>query len=333
MRKQAIAALAAAVALAGCAGTAGAQDTGRTVTTPEGALMQAADDLVYKPGELTDEQLRASTRDLFNQDSMNVFRRFPREVTEEMVKFYTEALALRSLNPIQLTSRQQMLLTGVGSGQIKLSAGQQGNRKYDLTGGATGGTGIRYFALTYPDRQTVLDRFAAAGFDAPQFADQGDGTQAAMVADPGGFPIKIVIRPGAKDHADDGVGVGIGVSNLEASRAFYREFVGLDELPPVEDVVLGVTAYPYRHKETTLYLYQPTGNAVDNGNAGIQYVVTDAPMVDAKAKSRQIAVETPLNKLSGFDLTTVWLNDPDGVTNYYAQVGPNSRTARARAGN
>ena len=29
----------------------------------------------------------------------------------------------------------------------------------------------------------------------------------------------------------------------------------------------------------------------------------------------------------GFDLVTVWLNDPDGVTNYFAQVGPGSRTA------
>ena len=32
---------------------------------------------------------------------------------------------------------------------------------------------------------------------------------------------------------------------------------------------------------------------------------------------------------------TVWLNDPDGVTNYYAELGPGSRTARtpAQAGN
>jgi hypothetical protein len=48
-------------------------------------------------------------------------------------------------------------------------------------------------------------------------------------------------------------------------------------------------------------------------------------MVDAKAKSRGIAVEQPLNKLAGFDLTTVWLNDPDGVTNYFAQVGRGAR--------
>ena len=319
---------AAALALTG--GAAAQQ----TITTPEGARMSAASDLAYKPGELNPEQLQSSTRDLFAQNSMNVFRRFPREKTAEMVKFYTEALALRSLNPIQLTSTQQMILTGVGSGQIKLSAGQQGNRKYDLEGGYRGGTGIRFLLLSYPDPAVVQQRFRAAGFAEPEFVERGDGYRQALVKDPGGFDIVILTRPGLQDRSNGGVGVGIAVSDLAKSRAFYRDFVGLDELEPVPAPVLGTTLYPYRHKETTLFLYEAMGDGVDNGNAGIQYVVRDAPMVDAKAKHRgEIAVETPLNKLAGFDLVTVWLNDPDGVTNYFAQVGPNSRTAQqARAG-
>jgi len=305
----------------------------QTITTPEGAQMSVASDLAYKPGELTEAQLTASTRDLFSQDSMNVFRRFPREKTAEMVEFYTEALALRSLSPIQLTSTQQMILTGVGTGQIKLSAGQGPGRKYDLEGGWNGGTGIRFFMLNYPDPAVVRQRFRDAGFAEPQFVQRDDGYQQALVQDPAGFDIIILTRPGLKDHSDDGVGVGIGVSDLAASRAFYREFVGLDELEPVDAKVLGTTLYPYRHKETRLFLYEPAGERVDNGSAGIQYVVRDSPMVDAKARHRGgIAVETPLNKLAGFDLVTVWLNDPDGVTNYFAQVGPNSRTAQqARA--
>ncbi|MEO6151790.1 MAG: VOC family protein [Croceibacterium sp.] len=292
----------------------------QTITTPEGARMSAANDLAYKPGQLTPQQLMSSTRPLFVQNAANVFRRYPRDQTAAMIKFYTGALGLRSLSPIQLTSTQQMLLTGVGSGQIKLSAGQAGNRKYNLAGGYKTGTGIRFFRVTYPDAKTVQDRFVAAGLAVPQFAAQGDGTQAALVADPGGFQVEIVIRLGAKDGSNDGVGVGINTSNLAKSRAFYREFVGLDELPPVRDKRLGLMLYPYRHKETTLYLYHSGGKSVDNGSAGIQYVISDAPMVDAKGKARGIAVETPLNKLTGFDLVTVWLNDPDGVTNYFAQV-------------
>jgi catechol 2,3-dioxygenase-like lactoylglutathione lyase family enzyme len=316
-----------ALALVSLSSAACAQQT----TTPEGAVLDAARG--YPPGALSAEQLAAPTRDLFAQDSMNVFRRFPREKTAEMVKFYTEALALRSLSPIQLTSTQQMILTGVGSGQIKLSAGTLGNRVYNLEGGVAGGTGIRFFLLTYPDWRVVQQRFEAAGFPVPEFTMRGDGTRQAVVSDPGGFPIVIVTRAGVKDNSDDGVGVGIGVSDLAESRAFYRDFVGLDELEEVPAPIIGTTLHPYRHKETTILLFEAMGDAVDNGSAGIQYVVRDAPMVDAKAKSREIAVETPLNKLAGFDLVTVWLNDPDGVTNYFAQVGPNSRTAQqARAG-
>jgi catechol 2,3-dioxygenase-like lactoylglutathione lyase family enzyme len=318
-------AIVAAVVLAGCA----APSTGQNSTiTPEGAVLNVAQG--YEPGELTSEQLAASTRSLFVQDSMNVFRRFDPALTAQMVKFYVEALALRSLNPIQLTATQQMILTGVGSGQIKLSAGQQGNRKYDLSGGYAGGTGIRFFALTYPDQAVVKQRFAAAGFAEPQFVRRGDGLWQALVKDPGGFDVVLLIRTGAKDHSDDGVGVGIAVSDLAKSRAFYRDFVGLDELETVPAPLLGTTFYPYRHKETWLLLYEAKAAGADNGSAGIQYVVSDAALVDAKAKSRQIAVEQPLNKLAGFDLTTVWLNDPDGVTNYFAQVGPDSRTARER---
>ena len=325
MKSIASLALAAILALPGCAA---AQDG--VIRTPEGAVMQVSDDLAYKPGELTEAQLQSSTRDLFRQDSMNVFRRFPREKAEEMVRFYTGALALRSLSPIQLTASQQMILTGVGSGQIKLSAGQQGDRKYDLEGGYRGGTGIRFLVLSYPDHEVVQQRFRGAGFTPPVFVQREDGFRQALVQDPGGFDIVILTRAGLKDHSDEGLGVGIGVSDLAKSRAFYREFVGLDELEPTPAPLLGTTLYPYRHKETTLLLYEAMGDRVDNGNAGIQYVVGDAPLVDARAKARGVAVETPLNKLSGFDLVTVWLNDPDGVTNYFAQVGPNSRTARGQ---
>jgi len=325
-------AILAAAALLGLTGCAAAQKPSRVVSTPEGALMDADPDLAYAPGELTPEQIAASTRDLMTMEAMNVFRRFPREATDQMVAFYTEALGLRSLRPIQLTASQQMLLLGVGRAQIKLSAGQPGNRTYSLEGGPKGGKGIRFFTLTYPDRATVLERFSAAGFAAPQFVDQGGGIEAALVEDPGGFPLEIVIKPGASPNGNDGVGVGINVSNLEESRAFYREFVGLDELPTVQDKLLGVTKYPYRNGETTIYLYDAGDNdKADTGSAGVQYVVSDAAMVEAKRSARGIKVLTPLNKLRGFDLTTVWLADPDGVTNYYAQVGPNSRTARSAA--
>lgn len=319
----------AASALAAC--TATAQDAGQ-VRTPEGALLDTSGDLAYDLDEFDAATLNDDNGALFVQNSANVFRRFPRELTEDMVRFYTEALALRSLNPIQLTSTQQMILTGVGSGQVKLSAGQQGNRLYDLSGGVAGGTGIRYLRFTYPDAEVVRERFVAAGFPAPEFVRSSRLEQSAVVQDPAGLVILIVTGPVKQDHSDDGVGIGIGSSDMAASRAFYRDFVGLDEVGPVgPNRQLGIEPWAFRHGETTIYLHEVgTGLPADTGSSGIQYVVSDAAMVDARGRYRNVPVETPLNRLTGFDLTTIWLNDPDGVTNYFAQVGPNSRTAQER---
>ncbi len=38
-------------------------------------------------------------------------------------------------------------------------------------------------------------------------------------------------------------------------------------------------------------------------------------------------IDQPLSGLRGFDLRTIWLDDPDGVTNYFAETGA-SRAAR-----
>jgi len=309
----------AAIALASCA--ANAQDG--QLRTPEGALLDTNPDLAYAPGALSEDQLNGTAIHLFRQDSMNVFRRFPRDMTEQMVNFYVNALALRSLNPIQLTSTQQMILTGVGTGQVKLSAGQQGNRNYDLSGGVKGGTGIRFLRFTYPDEEVVRQRFIDAGLEAPEFQTIGRLERGAVVVDPAGLTIQIIVRPVAADHSDDGVGIGVATTDLLASRDFYRDFVGLHESTAGRDRLLDISPWTYTHGETTILLYEiDEGLLADTGSSGIQYVVSDAPFVAAMADHRDVPVETPLNRLTGFDLTTIWLNDPNGVTNYFAQVGP-----------
>jgi catechol 2,3-dioxygenase-like lactoylglutathione lyase family enzyme len=262
-----------------------------------------------------------SVRALFSQGSMNVYRRFVPEQRAKMIEFYDKVLTLRPLQPINLGGGQQMILFGIGSGQIKLASGLKEGRQYHL-GALNDGTGIRCFTLFFPDEAALTSRLTALGYAAPSFKDMGNGTRAALVQDPGGFTLQLVILPNGQPADYARVEVGINVSDLERSRAFYREFVGLDELPAVKDAVLGVTKYPYRHGETTINLWSVGRNLpADTGSAGIQYVVSDVDTVDARAKTRNVAVEQALSNLQGFSLRTVWLNDPDGVTNYFAQVG------------
>lgn len=272
----------------------------------------------------------AKAKPVFVQGSMNVFRRFAVEDRPKMIEFYDKVLALKPLNPINLGGGQQMILFGVGSGQIKLAAGLTNGRQYHPSGAVGDATGIRIYTLTYPDEAEVKARFAAAGYPEPVFKDIGGGKKEALVKDPAGFNIGIVISPGAQT---DGVEAGINVSDLERSRAFYRDFEGLEELPPVKDPILGVTKYPFRHGQTTISLFKIGDHLpADTGSAGIQYIISNIDAMNARALAENVKVETPLGGLQGFPgLKTVWLNDPDGVTDYFYQMERRPAAATASA--
>ena len=264
-----------------------------------------------------------SLASLSTQPSMNVFRRFAVEPAK-MVSYYGEVLGLKTLPSIKLAGGE-MIQFGVGTTQVKLqyTAGA-GDYK---TGPVKEVTGLRVFTFFYPDEAAVTARFVQHGYPAPSFTKGRGAKRVAMVLDPASQWVELVIVPGASQEVYDSIELGMTVSDLEKSRAFYREFVGLDELPAVKDNTLGVTKYPYRHGETTVSLWSVgSGLPADTGSAGIQYVVSDVDTVDARAKARNVAVEEPLSNMSNFSLRTVWLNDPDGVTNYFAQVGGGRRS-------
>lgn len=126
-----------------------------------------------------------------------------------MIDFYGKALVLKPLQPIQVNADLQMILFRVGSsGQIKLASGLVPGRHYHV-GGVTEATGIRLFALHYPDAAAVAARFAAAGSPAPLFKLIGGGRRAAFVRDPAGFDLELVINRGAAPETSEGVEVGI----------------------------------------------------------------------------------------------------------------------------
>ena len=151
--------------------------------------------------------------------------------------------------------------------------------------------------------------------------------RSALVADPDGEWVHLVVAPNAPKDTYGRLEIGIAANDLEKSRAFYRTFVGLDELPPVKDPVIGVTKYPFRHGSTTISVWATPGpKPVNPRLAGIQYVVKPVDPIWALAQQRAIPVEQPLGEtLPG--LVTTWLYDPDQVTNYFAEIRPRPRPA------
>jgi catechol 2,3-dioxygenase-like lactoylglutathione lyase family enzyme len=269
----------------------------------------------------------ATTAAVLWQPSMNVFRRFSVE-PERMFEFYGGVLGFRQLTTFSV-GNGGVARFQAGAQELKLTK-QVGNRVYH-SGGVKAATGLRLVSFFFADEAALGKRFVEHGLAAPEFAALGDGgRRTALVLDPDGQPVELVIVPGATAEQLAAIEVGLTVADLERSRAFYRGFVGLEELPPVRDARFGTTKYPFRHGATTVSLRSFGALPADTGSGGIQYVVSNVDAVDALAKERHVAVEQALSGLRGFDLRTIWLDDPDGITNYFAETGA-SRAAREGA--
>ena len=238
------------------------------------AFVIAADSISAQTSKTT------SLAGLSTQPSMNVFRRFSVDAAK-MTGFYGDVLGLKALPPLRMPGGGSMILFQIGTGQVKLQATPAASEY--ASGPVREVSGLRVFTFFFPDEQALTARFAQHGYPAPQFQATPAGRRA-MVQDPEKQWVELVVMPGASQSVYDSMEVGLTVTDLEKSRAFYRDFVGLDELPAVQDTLLGVTKYPFRHGTTTVNVWSfgPTPRA-NTRTAGIQYVISDVEAVDAKA--------------------------------------------------
>jgi catechol 2,3-dioxygenase-like lactoylglutathione lyase family enzyme len=258
------------------------------------------------------------------QDSMNVFRRFTADPAK-MAAFYGEIVGLTARPPLNVPGGS-MAQFQIGTSLLRLQPTTTARALPDARPNEV--IGARTLTFVVADRAAATARFTQHGLPAPEFQTVGGATRA-LVRDPDGQWVELVVRP---DQAAAALlEVGLAVSDLSRSRAFYREFVGLTELPSVDDALIGVTKYPYRHGTTTVNLWTSRpGSPVDTvSSGGIQYIVNDAAAVDALAKGRNVRIDQPLRNFSP-TLKTIWLFDPDGITNYFAQVLPAASTAGVR---
>lgn len=265
------------------------------------------------------------------QPSMNVFRRFA-VPAEQMFEFYGAVLGFEQLSTFNVGTGGGVARFQAGAQELKLTR-RVDDRRYE-PGGVKGATGLRLLTFFFADEAALTAVFEQHGLPVPVFAQlPGESRRTALVADPDGQPVELVILPGAKAEELAAIEIGLTVADLTRSREFYRAFVGLEELPPVRDARFGTTKYSFRHGATTINLRSFGGELpADTGSGGIQYVVSDVEYVDALAKERHIAIDQPLQGLRGFDLRTIWLDDPDGVTNYFAETGVSRRAREAQSG-
>ena len=252
------------------------------------------------------------------ENSMNVFRRFNGDGAKTL-EFYGQVLGFGDIGAVGGVSRYQ-----VGPSQLKFT--RAGANARFTRGAINDAAGVRLWTMWFADEAVLTKRFAEHQLPAPVFKTV-ENVRSALVTDPDGEWVQLVIAPNAPKETYGRLEIGIAANDLEKSRAFYRTFVGLDELPAVKDPVLGVTKYPFRHGSTTISVWATPGpKPVNRQLAGIQYVVKPVDPIWALAQERAIPVEQPLGEtLPG--LVTTWLYDPDQVTNYFAEIRPRGRPA------
>ncbi len=261
-----------------------------------------------------------ATRPVFTQQATNVFRRFVVDPAR-MKEFYGDVLGLKPLPTLSMPGGGQMTRFHAGASEIKLQPAS--SEAQAPAGGVRDVIGLRVLTFFFPDEAALTARFKEHGYPAPEFRNRtssGGTTRVALARDPSNQWVEIVVAPGGPAESYDRLEIGLTVSDIEKARAFYRGFVGLEELSPVEDVLLGTTKYPYRLGSTTINVWSfGKGLPVNKTSAGIQYVVGNVEAIDARAKASGVKIDRPLSDFTA-TLRTVWLADPDGITNYFAQV-------------
>ena len=249
---------------------------------------------------------------LMTQESVNVFRRFSVD-RERVLAFYNDAVGLQTAPAINMPGGGQMSQFHIGTSLFKFTNAAGGRQ--EKSGPVLDVTGLRVFTFFYGEEAAVTKAFVSHGYPAPEFQGAA-GHRHAIVNDPDGQWVELVTG-GDPSHFE----VGATVSDVERSRVFYREFVGLEELPAVDSAFGKAFRFRLGPKSANilnLWASHP-GAAADTYTAGIQYVISDAEAVDARAKAANVRITQPLGPFGG-GLRTIWLADPDGVTNYFAQI-------------
>lgn len=259
---------------------------------------------------------------------MNVFRRFAGDA-KPIYDFYGKLLGLKQLTTYNLGGGTSVARFQIGPTQLKFSAVVP-NRQYQK-GSVPEATGLRLLTFYFPSMDRVAQRFRDNGLPVPEFQPLPQSRRSSvLLKDPDGQWVEIVVAPGEPAGVYDQVDIGLVVSDIEASRRFYGEFIGLDELPPAEDHVFNTKKYSFRRGSVVVSL-RSFGKPLpaDTGSGGIQYVVSDVVAVENLAQLLRVKIDQPVNTLQGFGLRFVWLEDPDGITNYFAEIpAPGAAPAR-----
>jgi glyoxylase I family protein len=225
-------------------------------------------------------------------------------------------------------------LPGLSMGEIgrmaRLRAGNHVIKLYDFSrpaerveGGTDKANGMRLLAFILDDFEGVIARLEAQGhkYNALSLPDSST-LRVAFTSDADGNALELV---GLKSSPTRGwktrMQVGLTVADVQRSRQFYGELLGLKEEPemklPASMGTVGNVRYGFQLGTTTIKFWGkgelPTKTGAPARYTGIRLItahVEDTDAVHEQLKSRGVEIKVPPNDFQGLS-RVMFITDPD----------------------
>ncbi len=248
-------------------------------------------------------------------------------------RFYGDVLGLKPLPQVRFSEKTApvffphavtMERFRVGTHEIKLIPGVESTRSFP--GGIARGIGLRMVNYPISDVAAFKQRLQAGGYPEPKINSlPGSTYRFGMLEDPDGNQVEFFFHEGqGPENWQESLQIALTVADVEASRQFYGEVLGMRELPS-----LPMPGDPTRQ----VYLFQigPTlvkfwsfGKDLPNragrhldayGYRYLQYHVKDAQTAQAFVESRGAKIDLPPTAVGSMPVEIMFVADPDGIIN------------------
>jgi catechol 2,3-dioxygenase-like lactoylglutathione lyase family enzyme len=226
-------------------------------------------------------------------------------------------------------------LPGASMGELgqmaRLRAGNHGIKLYDFSrppekveGGTDKANGMRLLAFIFADLESVLTRFDAKGHKYSRLAlPEASPLSVAFANDADGNALELVgFKTAPSNSFKTRMQIGLTVAEVQRSRQFYGELLGLKEEPemklPASMGTTGNVRYGFVLGATTIKFWGkgelPTKTGAPPRYTGIRLITAHVKDVDAlheDLKSRGVEIKVPPHEFQGL-ARVMFIADPDG---------------------
>ncbi|HET8938792.1 MAG TPA: VOC family protein [Polyangiales bacterium] len=235
--------------------------------------------------------------------------------------FYKELMGFDELPGLSMGELGQMARFRVGQHVLKL---------YDFTrapevtpGGTDKANGMRLLAFIVEDLERVLARFDAVGHKYNRLAvPDSSPFRVVFTSDADGNALELVGLNNAPAGFETRLQIGLTVANVQRSRRFYGELLGLEEEPemklPASLGTVGNVRYGFVLGSTTIKFWSkgelPTKTGAPARYTGIRLITVQVEDIDAtheQLKGRGVEIKVPPQDFQGL-ARVMFISDPDG---------------------